>query len=136
MKFQSPFRTVFCVVFFVFNFFTVIASETYSDKSASFVKSDRLTNGLRFPDTINNLVLKIVTEHSRQLLRISLVSYEPGEGVLNIFDNAGKQVIEASFELIRTPYYATVDISTLSAGKYVVKLHTDKNIYTSEILID
>ncbi len=84
----------------------------------------------------NNLILKIELVDGKRLLRVSFNGNEGSDGTLKIYDDSKKLVIESNFELIKYPYYATVDITNLAFGKYTASLITKQNIHTSVLTIN
>ena len=74
-------------------------------------------------------------QYGARVLRVSFNGNEGTDGALQIKQNT-TVVKTAQFELIKQPYYATVDISNLAAGTYQVILTTATGTHSSSILID
>ncbi|MCX6310392.1 MAG: hypothetical protein NT084_02005 [Bacteroidetes bacterium] len=71
-----------------------------------------------------DMVLSVSTSNSKKLLFVSFNANEGSDGTMRIFNSAHKVAVESNFELIKSPFYATVDISGLRAGDYTVELTT------------
>ncbi|MEI6021639.1 MAG: hypothetical protein WCR21_10965 [Bacteroidota bacterium] len=82
------------------------------------------------------LVMRVEIVGGKKLLRVSFNANEGSEGSLKMVDARGKEVLRANFELIKFPYYATVDVTNLAAGTYTVKLKTQEAVHTNELNID
>lgn len=83
--------------------------------------------------TDNLLVLNIESVDSRKLLRISFNGNEGTDGELKIYDANNTLVNTSNFELIKSPYYATVDVTSLPLGSYSVVLTTKSGNHNSSI---
>ena len=81
------------------------------------------------------LVLKIEIVDAKRLLRVSFNGSEGPEGELKLYNASNEMVIESNFELIKSPFYATVDINTLAVGTYTAKLTTGSSVHTSTLII-
>lgn len=81
------------------------------------------------------LVLNIEMHYGARVLRVSFNGNEGTDGTLQIKQN-NTVVKTASFELIKQPFYASVDISNLAIGTYQVVLTTATGTHSSSILID
>ncbi len=101
-----------------------------------------LTSNRFFQSTENSferdstLILNIEKVENKNILRVSFNSNKEGnEGNFKIFDEKGKLRIQSNFELIPSPYYASVDISSLSAGNYKVTLETEVRTINSTLTV-
>lgn len=83
----------------------------------------------------SNLVLNVEVQNSKKVLRVSFNGSEGNEGELKIFNNSNELVAQSNFELIKSPFYASVDISSLAAGNYVVKLTTNVAVHQSSLVL-
>ena len=94
-------------------------------------------NLLQTPVNTNDtlLVLNIEMQYGARVLKVSFNGNEGTDGTLQIKLNS-TVVKAASFELIKQPFYASVDISNLAAGTYQVILTTATGTHNSSILID
>jgi len=70
-----------------------------------------------------------------KLLRVSFNGNEGNEGTLKIYDSNNILVIESNFELIKSPYFASVDVTNLSEGNYSLILTTATTSHTSQLVI-
>ena len=88
--------------------------------------------------TVNDevLILRIEIVNGKKLLRVSFNANEGNEGKLKITTSAGKEVLSAGFELIKFPYYATVDITGLPAGSYTAFLSTQLAVHSNQLVIE
>jgi hypothetical protein len=107
---------------------------------SSIIPLDILSNGIResiVKSTIQkkNLVLNLVTANSKKLVQVSFNGDEGMHGTLKIFNSLNEKVGEFNLELIAFPNYATVDITSLSTGKYKAELSTRTAIHTSDLII-
>ena len=82
-----------------------------------------------------DLILNNITENSKRILRVSFNGNEGSEGSLKMISLSNKVLKEANFELIKYPYYASVDITDLPAATYKVELATKKGIHTSFLIV-
>lgn len=83
----------------------------------------------------SNLVLNVEVQNSKKILRVSFNGNEGNDGELKIFNNSNQLVAQSNFELIKSPFYASVDISSLAAGNYVVKLTTNVAVHQSSLVL-
>lgn len=83
----------------------------------------------------NSLVLDVHVQDSKKILRVSFNANEGSEGELKIYDSSNQMVSESNFELIKSPFYASVDITNLTAGNYVVKLTTNVGVHQSSLVL-
>lgn len=91
---------------------------------------------VQLPDTKNPVLsLEIVMDNSNRILHVSFNGDEGHEGTLKIYNHSGNLVKESNFELIKSPFYASVDITGLEKGNYKVELTTSKGIHSSNIEI-
>jgi hypothetical protein len=96
-----------------------------------------LNIGIILVDTVTKeqkLIFQLKKEGSQQILRISFNGNEGNNGTLKIFNTKGDLVKEAHFELIKTPYYASVDVTNLKPGIYSLILKTTAGEHTSSII--
>ncbi len=84
----------------------------------------------------SNLVLHIEKVDLKSLLRVSFNGNEGNDGKLKIYDQSNNLLIQSNFELIKSPFYATVDISALLPGIYPVSLNTKYGIHHLTLTID
>lgn len=87
-----------------------------------------------FKDSVT-LCFVIVYENNNRILRISFNGNEGPEGVLTIYNANNTMVKEASFELIKSPFYASVDITNLPTGLYTAKLVTSKDVHSVPLTV-
>jgi hypothetical protein len=101
------------------------------------VSKPNQNNLLQTPVSTNDtlLVLNIEMQYGARVLKVSFNGNEGTDGTLQIKLNS-TVVKAASFELIKQPFYASVDISNLAAGTYQVILTTATGTHSSSILID
>ena len=101
------------------------------------VSKPNQNNLLQTPVSTNDtlLVLNIEMQYGARVLKVSFNGNEGTDGTLQIKLNS-TVVKAASFELIKQPFYASVDISNLAAGTYQVLLTTATGTHSSSILID
>lgn len=99
----------------------------------SQIKIKTIENSLLFEDNLLLLHLDIVD--SGKLLRVSFNGNEGADGELKIYDEKKELVSLSNFELIKTPFYATVDVTSLPSGSYSVVLSTKLGSHTSTLQI-
>ena len=81
------------------------------------------------------LVLNIAQVDSKKLLRVSFNGNEGVDAEIKIFDDKNTLISSFNLELIKSPYYATVDVTNLQPGKYSVILNTKMGLHNSTIHI-
>jgi hypothetical protein len=103
-----------------------------ASQNEALVKEERVQSIKVNNDSL--LVLNIETHYGAKVLCVSFNGNEGVDGTLQI--KQGATVFKtAHFELIKQPYYASVDISNLAIGTYEVTLTTASRIHTSAIII-
>jgi hypothetical protein len=70
-----------------------------------------------------------------KLLRVSFNGNEGNEGTLKIYNSQNALVLESNFELIKSPFFASVDVTNLQAGDYSLVLSTAVDNHTSQLII-
>jgi hypothetical protein len=93
-----------------------------------------ITNEALIKDPL--LVLKIEQVDSKKLLRVSFNGNEGVDAEIKIFDDKNSLISSFNLELIKSPYYATVDVTNLQPGKYSVILNTKMGLHNSTIQIN
>ena len=68
-------------------------------------------------------------------MRVSFNGNEGNEGTLKIYNSQNALVLESNFELIKSPFYASVDVTNLQAGDYSLVLSTAVDNHTSQLII-
>ncbi len=124
----------FC--FFMLPISQVIANSTENGLREKTKREDEMTIAGIYNDNDTALMMRIEIISGKKLLRVSFNGKEGSDGKLKLADARGKEVLSANFELIKFPYYATVDITNLAAGSYTAKLITQEAVHTSELNID
>ena len=81
------------------------------------------------------MVLNLDFVDSKKLLRVSFNGNEGTDGELKIYDEKNVLVTSSNFELIKSPFYATVDVTALSTGTYLVVLVTNSGSHKSNLQI-
>ncbi|MEN9323159.1 MAG: hypothetical protein RIT03_98 [Bacteroidota bacterium] len=76
------------------------------------------------PATAELLVLKVELVDSKKILRVSFNGNEGVDAEMNFYNTKNERVLTANFELIKSPYYASVDVTNLPTGTYTVHLNT------------
>lgn len=122
---------VFMSMLFVLLFIKASANEFIAVPSQIKIKT--IENSLLFEDNLLLLHLDIVD--SGKLLRVSFNGNEGADGELKIYDEKKELVSLSNFELIKTPFYATVDVTSLPSGSYSVVLSTKLGSHTSTLQI-
>lgn len=84
----------------------------------------------------SDIVLNLEHMFNKKLLQVSLNVDQEGDGRLKIFNLDGKSLISANIELIKYPYYATVDVTSLNSGTYVAIVMTTKGIHSTTLIIE
>jgi hypothetical protein len=82
----------------------------------------------------SSLVLVLDQSNGKKILKVSFNGNEGNEGSLVILSNS-IIVKSAQFELIKTPYSASVDVSNLASGTYEVILTTASGTHSAQITI-
>jgi hypothetical protein len=123
--------------FLRFNCLTLLLLLLSNNSFAHQISDPTQNNLLQTPVSTNDtlLVLNIEMQYGARVLKVSFNGNEGTDGTLQIKLN-NTVVKAASFELIKQPFYASVDISNLAAGTYQVILTTATGTHSSSILID
>jgi hypothetical protein len=149
---KIPFMILLSLVFNMnsFGFTTDLGYENYEISDMLFSKNQsesiinrEITNESIISDTLSqsnqkdesDLILNSVIDGSEKILQVSFNGSEGTDGTLRIFNTTKSLVKEANFELIKFPFYASVDISSLASGTYKVELTTKKGIHTSSLIV-
>ena len=112
-------------------FFGITQQSIYSKNNLSKLKEERCNYFL----VDSNLILLIDYDNQDRLLKISFNGSEGNDGTMKILDINNNVLIESNFELIKSPYYATVNISFLSVGSYQVLLETNSQVHTATLVV-
>jgi protein-S-isoprenylcysteine O-methyltransferase Ste14 len=112
--------------------FLFVFISSFANAAERFVKDESSESFATTNDTL--LVLNIETHYGARVLCVSFNGNEGTEGTLQIKQN-DVVLKTAHFELIKHPYYASVDISNLGTGSYDVTLTTSAGIHSSTIII-
>jgi hypothetical protein len=83
----------------------------------------------------NELVMVVVNENYKKIIRISFNGNEGSNGTLRIYNASRDLVKKANFELIKSPFYASVDVTNLVAGTYTAELTTEKAVHSYSLII-
>ena len=126
---KSKLTLVFMGMFFAFSFMKANANELISVFTQKQMKA--IKNSLLPKDDL--LVLNIESVDSRKLLRISFNGNEGTDGELKIYNDKNILVTTSNFELIKSPFYATVDVTSLPLGSYSVVLTTKSGNHNSSL---
>jgi phenolic acid decarboxylase len=110
-----------------------LSNNSFAHRISSPIQNNLLQTPVSTNDTL--LVLNIEMQYGARVLKVSFNGNEGTDGTLQIKLN-NTVVKAASFELIKQPFYASVDISNLAAGTYQVVLTTAIGTHSSSILID
>ncbi len=129
LSYKSKLTLVFACLIFAFPFMKANANELISVFTQEQTKT--ITNSLLPMDEL--LVLNLESVDSRKLLRISFNGNEGTDGELKIYDDKNTLVTTSNFELIKSPYYATVDVTSLPNGNYSVVLTTKSGNHNSSL---
>lgn len=88
-------------------------------------------------NTINDEPFTFYTEQvgNSKLLRVSFNGDEGNEGTLKIYNSQNVVVNESNFELIKSPFFASVEITNLPSGNYTLLLTTALGNHTSLLVI-
>lgn len=113
--------------------FLLLSANTFAHQTKRAVQEALPQTLAATNDTL--LVLNIEMQYGARVLLVSFNGNEGTDGTLQIKQNT-TVVKTASFELIKQPFYASVDISNLAVGTYQVILTTATGTHTSSILID
>lgn len=84
---------------------------------------------------VGDLILEFLKIENSKIIRISFNGNEGMHGDLYLIDSNNKKVGEFNFELIKTPNYASIDVSDLSKGTYTAVLKTEKGSHNAIIQI-
>ncbi len=84
----------------------------------------------------NPLAFYVENVANQKLLRVSFNANEGTDGTLYIYDSNNQVVNESSFELIKSPFYATVDVTSIAAGTYTLKLITATGTHTGTLTLN
>jgi hypothetical protein len=122
------------MTFNIINGFSISLHKAKSKNASLTTLTRKFVLHISNNDSINgdkDLILIIVAEGSKKILRISFNGNEGTDGTLKIYNPASLLLKESNFELIKYPYYASLDIGDLQTGTYKVTLTTRKSIHTS-----
>lgn len=86
-------------------------------------------------DTASQLKLNLIIIDSRGLVRVSFQGDEGNNGTLKFLNSSNRVVYEVGIELIKLPYYTTIDVTDFYRGSYSVVLTTEKTIHTTSLII-
>jgi hypothetical protein len=88
------------------------------------VKLDQPENSISvYPNPVDNYAI------------VNLYSDKPGNGVLRLIDEAGRQILVKSFTVIGGNNNLTVDqLSHLPKGIYVIQVMLNNNLYNQKIV--
>lgn len=111
----------------------LLSNNSFAHQISDPTQNNLLQTPVSTNDTL--LVLNIEMQYGARVLKVSFNGNEGTDGTLQIKLN-NTVVKAASFELIKQPFYASVDISNLAAGTYQVILTTATGTHSSSILID
>jgi hypothetical protein len=111
----------------------LLSNNSFAHQISGPIQNNMLQTPISTNDTL--LVLNIEMQYGARVLLVSFNGNEGTDGTLQIKQNT-TVVKTASFELIKQPFYASVDISNLAVGTYQVILTTTTGTHTSSILID
>ncbi len=113
-------------------FFILSVNYAMSEKNLFQNSPTQITEGIQSDEPFTFYLENV---GGQKLLRVSFNGNEGNDGTLTVFNAQNVQVIESNFELIKSPFYATVDVSNLQAGTYTIKLVTAEREHTSTITI-
>jgi N-acetylneuraminic acid mutarotase len=130
LSFSSIKKAIFSIFFcFVFIANANTKTSNYLSKYFSLKKKETFVN-----DPL--LVLKVEQVDSKKLLRISFNGNEGIEAEIKILDDKNTLISSFNLELIKSPYYATVDVTNLQSGNYSVILNTKMGLHNSKLHIN
>ncbi|CAN1513150.1 hypothetical protein MCEGE10_00856 [Flavobacteriaceae bacterium] len=127
------FPTIKKAIFVILLFFVIAANAIQSKSNVSKNHPIILKNDSFLKDEL--LVLNLDFVDSKKLLRVSFNGNEGTDGELKIYDEKNVLVTSSNFELIKSPFYATVDVTALSTGTYLVVLVTNSGSHKSNLQI-
>ena len=127
------FPTIKKAIFAIFLFFVIAANAIQSKSNVSINHFEFIKNDSFLKDEL--LVLNLDFVDSKKLLRVSFNGNEGTDGELKIYDEKNVLVTSSNFELIKSPFYATVDVTALSTGTYLVVLVTNSGSHKSNLQI-
>ena len=130
-NFQFP--TIKKAIFVILLFCVFAANAIQSKSNVTKNHPVILKNDSFFKDEL--LVLNLNFVDSKKLLRVSFNGNEGTDGELKIYDEKNVLVTSSNFELIKSPFYATVDVTALSSGTYMVILVTKSGSHKSNLQI-
>ena len=113
--------------------------DVYSDFSPNFTFTTPLT-GVAAPEaeqkTSQEPVAKMVVQPNPNIGNFVVVinASTSSEGVLSIYNSLGKTVYYKSVSLVRGQNTIQIDVKSVSAGVYFIKLKTDKFVNTQKIV--
>jgi hypothetical protein len=85
----------------------------------------------------NNAPFQIVIVHSNAstIAQVSVPNKQGHKGVVRVYNTQMQLVKEYNIELIASPYYSSIDISSLSKKQnYTIELTTDEGVVSSTTL--
>ena len=110
----------------------LFTSKSWSANNITKNETVSVTNVLQ-PNNPFTYYLEILD--GQKLLRVSFNANEGNDGTLKVYNAQNTLVTESNFELIKSPFYATVDLTALSSGTYTLKLTTAQGEYVSTLTI-
>jgi len=108
----------------------------YEHSTGNRIKREFLNYNKASKDENKNFILTIVTEGSKKILHISFNNNEGTDGTLKLYNESHMLIKESNFELIKYPYYASVDISEFLPGEYIAELTTREGVHISILKVE
>jgi hypothetical protein len=110
------------VLLFAFSFFFLLAATSFSQTATK--ANDP------------SLLLKIADNHGQKVVQVSFDGVDAPTGQLEITNAAGRvMLLMEIFEIVKNPYYATINVSEFSSGDYIFTLKTKIRSYSSTITV-
>jgi hypothetical protein len=107
---------------------------TFQIRSKDTTTIDTSTTGIKDLNLKN--ALRAYQEGNSQTLSINFASYTQQKGTVVLSDASGKLILEKEIQIVPGHNMERVKLpDNYSEGLYIVKLYTDKNVYTNKILL-
>ena len=84
---------------------------------------------------INSSVLSMnAYQFNHDQMSLNVISAEQTKATLNVFDMAGRLVIEENYSLSQGPNSFVLDITSLEVGTYIIRMNDNKGIVTAKMV--
>jgi hypothetical protein len=83
-----------------------------------------------------SLLLKLTDSYDQKVVQVSFDGVDASTGQLEITNSAGRvMLLMETFEIVKTPHYATINVSEFPGGDYTFTLKTKIRSYSTTITV-